>query len=68
MQIRFLANTAVFPLEDDYSRMARLASNNVLVARLYLGIKILGTTILEALALATGGDAPLSLFHGRCSS
>ncbi|HEY3312107.1 MAG TPA: hypothetical protein VGK00_10740 [Anaerolineales bacterium] len=52
------------PSGDDYAKMARLACNNVLVARLYLGIKILGTTILEALALATGGDAPLSLFMG----
>lgn len=52
------------PSADDYSQMVRLARNNIQVARLYLGIKILGTTILEALALATGGDAPLSLFMG----
>jgi hypothetical protein len=52
------------PPSEEYSQMTRLARNNIQVARLYLGIKILGTTILEALALATGGDAPLSLFMG----
>jgi len=52
------------PSQDDYTRMANLAQKNATVARLYLGIKILGTTVLEALALATGGDAPLSLFLG----
>jgi hypothetical protein len=41
-----------------------LASNNIQVASQYLSIKILGITILEALAKATGGDAPLSLFMG----
>ncbi|MEI7845759.1 MAG: hypothetical protein WCK35_08145 [Chloroflexota bacterium] len=52
------------PPSEEYSQMTRLARNNIQVARQYLGIKILGTTILEALALATGGDAPLSLFMG----
>ena len=52
------------PPSEEYSQMTRFARNNIQVARLYLGIKILGTTILEALALATGGDAPLSLFMG----
>jgi hypothetical protein len=44
--------------------MIQVASNNVSVARQYLRIKILGITIMEALAKATGGDAPLSLFLG----
>ncbi len=52
------------PSDDAYSQMTRLARTNVRVAQLYLGIKILGATILEALAQATGGDAPLSLFMG----
>ena len=52
------------PTDDEYLQMVRLARNNVRVAQQYLGIKILGTTILEALAQATGGDAPLSLFMG----
>jgi hypothetical protein len=52
------------PLAEEYNRMVRLAANNLRVASQYLCIKILGITILEALAKATGGDAPLSLFMG----
>jgi hypothetical protein len=44
--------------------MIRHAHNNIRVAREYMYIKILATTVLEALARATGGDAPLSLFMG----
>jgi hypothetical protein len=52
------------PSDEDFNRMVHLASNNIQVAGEYLGIKILGITIMEALAKATGGDAPLSLFMG----
>jgi hypothetical protein len=52
------------PSDGDFKQMVRLASNNIQVAGQYLSIKILGITILEALAKATGGDAPLSLFMG----
>jgi len=52
------------PSDEDYKQMVRLAQNNIRVATDYLLIKILGITILEALAKATGGDAPLSLFLG----
>ncbi len=52
------------PSDQDYQRMVQLARNNVEVACQYLSIKILGITIMEALAKATGGDAPLSLFLG----
>ncbi|HEY3313167.1 MAG TPA: hypothetical protein VGK00_16125 [Anaerolineales bacterium] len=52
------------PDNEEYARMVRLASKNIQVAILYLGIKTLGISIIEALAQATGGDAPLSLFMG----
>lgn len=52
------------PSDDDYHQMARYARNNIVIAREYLKLKILATSILEALARATGGDAPLSLFMG----
>lgn len=52
------------PSAEDFSQMMRLAKNNIEVATEYLHIKILGVTLLEALAKATGGDAPLSLFLG----
>jgi hypothetical protein len=52
------------PSDENFNQMVRLASNNVQIARQYMGIKILGITVLEALAKTTGGDAPLSLFMG----
>src|SRR5258706_1301236 len=52
------------PSDEDYHQMARFARNNIVIAREYLKLKILATAILEALARATGGDAPLSLFMG----
>jgi hypothetical protein len=53
-----------FPSDEEFKQMTNLAANNIRVATDYLHIKILGVTILEALAKATGGDAPLSLFLG----
>lgn len=52
------------PPEEDYRRMVYYAHTNIIISREYLGLKILATAILEALAKATGGDAPLSLFLG----
>jgi hypothetical protein len=52
------------PSDEDYHQMKRFAHNNIVIAREYLKLKILATAILEALAVATGGDAPLSLFMG----
>lgn len=52
------------PPDEEFQQMTRHAHNNIKIAREYLQIKILGTTIIEALARATGGDAPLSLFLG----
>jgi hypothetical protein len=52
------------PPNEDFQQMTRCAKNNIKIAREYLRMKILGTTIVEALAKATGGDAPLSLFWG----
>lgn len=53
-----------FPSDEDYQQLNRFARNNIRIAREFLRIKILATTIIEALAKATGGDAPLSLFLG----
>jgi hypothetical protein len=55
---------AGIPSDEEYLRMKGYARNNVMIAREYLKLKILATAILEALAKATGGDAPLSLFMG----
>lgn len=52
------------PSDEEYRLMAHYARNNIIVGREYLKLRILATAILEALAKATGGDAPLSLFIG----
>ncbi len=52
------------PPEDEYASIVALAHRNVEVARDYLGIKLLTAAVLEALAMVTGGDAPVSLFMG----
>ena len=52
------------PSDEEFQQLTRFARNNIKIAREFLRIKILGTAILEALAKATGGDAPLSLFLG----
>jgi hypothetical protein len=52
------------PTDEDYQEMIRYAYKNITAAREYLRLKIISTTLLEALAKATGGDAPLSLFMG----
>jgi hypothetical protein len=52
------------PSDEEYRQMVRYARNNIVIAREYLKLKILATGLLEALARATGGDAPLSLFMG----
>lgn len=52
------------PSDDEFNQMLRYARTNISVAREYLRLKILSMTVLEALAIATGGDAPVSLFMG----
>ena len=52
------------PDVEQFEVMSRLAQKNVLLAREYLGAKLLTIAILEALALRTGGDAPVSMFLG----
>lgn len=52
------------PSDLEYQQMLRYARINIEVAREYLKLKILSMTVLETLAIATGGDAPVSLFMG----
>jgi hypothetical protein len=52
------------PSEQAYLTMQQAATENVKIARQYLGVKLLTVGFLEALAEATGGDAPVSLFIG----
>jgi len=52
------------PPDSEYQRLVAQARQNIESGRQYLQIKLLTQAILEALAEATGGDAPLSLFMG----
>jgi hypothetical protein len=52
------------PPDPIFQEMQRRATSNVELARQYLGVKLLTVGFLEALAEATGGDAPVSLFIG----
>ena len=52
------------PAPGEYARQVALAHRNINTARQYLGLKLLAIGILEALAITTGGDAPVALFMG----
>ena len=55
------------PLPKVYDKLVKRATRNVIAARDYLGIKLLTTGILEAIAMISGGDAPIALFMGDVS-
>jgi hypothetical protein len=52
------------PPAEEYAGMVQQAYANLQKALRYLKIKLLAMALLEGLAEATGGDAPLSLFMG----
>ncbi|OJJ19518.1 hypothetical protein BKI52_22185 [marine bacterium AO1-C] len=52
------------PKPEVLAEMKIQARKNVKTANQYLQLKILGIAIIEALARATGGDAPISMFLG----
>ena len=52
------------PEPEVLKEMKVQATKNVKTANQYLQLKILGIAIIEALAVATGGDAPISMFLG----
>ena len=52
------------PPPEVFEQMMARAQQNLGIAREYLQLKWLAMAVLEALAEASGGDAPLSLFMG----
>jgi hypothetical protein len=52
------------PPEKEYRQMVARGQRNIATARDYLGIKLLTSAVLEALAEISGGDTPISLFMG----
>jgi hypothetical protein len=55
------------PDDEMLTRMNHYARQNVETGREYLRIKFVTASILEALAMLSGGDAPLALFMGENS-
>lgn len=56
------------PGPDQLKTMSAAAQANIAFACAFLGAKITSIAIIEALALCTGGDAPVSMFLGDISS
>jgi hypothetical protein len=52
------------PPTAEYQRLLGVATRNLEFASRYLRVKLYPVAILEALAIETGGDAPLELFTG----
>jgi hypothetical protein len=52
------------PTDEELSILTQRAQINVEIARDYLKIKVLTSSIIEAFAIATGGDCPICLFMG----
>ncbi|NJO03391.1 MAG: hypothetical protein HC880_18415, partial [Bacteroidia bacterium] len=53
------------PEDELYQKMTLQAHRNLKVAREYMRVKLVAATILEALALTTGGDIPMSMMIGE---
>ena len=56
------------PPEEEFQRMVEQAHITLRIAHEYLEVKLLAIAILEALAEASGGNVPLSLFLGESQS
>jgi hypothetical protein len=50
--------------ESAYEEKTARAESNVGIAARYLRVKLVSVAVLEALAVMTGGDAPMALFMG----
>lgn len=56
------------PSEAEFAALCHAARANLKFAGDYLGAKLLGVALVEALALVTGGDGPVSMFLGDIKS
>ena len=57
-----------FPQADEFARLTRAAASNIAFALSFLQLKITSISIIEALALETGGNCPVSMFLGDVRS
>lgn len=56
------------PGEAEFGALRSAARRTVAFACTYLGMKVVGISLVEALALATGGDCPVSMLLGDIRS
>eukprot|EP00537_Pseudo-nitzschia_pungens_P002994 CAMPEP_0172371714 /NCGR_PEP_ID=MMETSP1060-20121228/44524_1 /TAXON_ID=37318 /ORGANISM="Pseudo-nitzschia pungens, Strain cf. cingulata" /LENGTH=519 /DNA_ID=CAMNT_0013097439 /DNA_START=194 /DNA_END=1750 /DNA_ORIENTATION=+ len=52
------------PDASEMERLTEECSNNLAFGRTYVGAKLVAMSLVSAIALLTGGDAPISLFTG----
>jgi hypothetical protein len=57
-----------FPSDEEFARLNGAARKNLVFSCDYLGAKITSIAIIEALALETGGNCPISMFLGDIRS
>ncbi len=65
---RVFTHYAGFPQADKFKRLTRAAALNISFALSFLQLKITSISIIEALALETGGNCPVSMFLGDIRS
>jgi hypothetical protein len=56
------------PTAQEFQRLTAAAGTNIAFASAFLRLKITSISIIEALALATGGNGPVSMFLGDIRS
>ncbi|AZN38010.1 hypothetical protein [Iodobacter ciconiae] len=56
------------PDAKEYQRLTGAAQNNILFSRDFLAAKLTSIAVIEAIAVETGGDCPVSMFLGDIHS
>jgi hypothetical protein len=65
---RVFHHYAGYPPEEEFQRLTDAAASNMAFAQSFLQLKMTSISIVEALALETGGDCPVSMFLGDIRS
>jgi hypothetical protein len=65
---RVFHHYAGFPQAEEFERLTTVAASNIAFALSFLQLKMTSISIIEALALETGGNCPVSMFLGDIRS
>lgn len=57
-----------YPNSETWQAMTEQATQNIRIGKEYIGVKLVAIGLLEAVALSSGGDGPISLFLGYRTS